>query len=296
MSETTDLMRRELVMAALDRRIAAGADSLTREEISAFPVEGLGSVRLIDTSKGIWNPKELDATLTILSSPDGPYGDEELSPGVWIYHYRAGSKDGDNRKLRRAFELQVPLIMWRKIATAVFVPVYPVYVTGDDERSRTFTVALGEIRYLGPPETMTADARRYAEQIVQRRLHQPEFRGRVLRAYERHCTVCKLESVQLLDAAHIVGDTHALGEATVRNGLAMCKIHHAAYDANLLGISPDKIVHINRELLETIDGPMLEHGLKDMHLKPLMWSPSARADQPDRERLALRFEEFTAAS
>jgi predicted restriction endonuclease len=34
----------------------------------------------------------------------------------------------------------------------------------------------------------------------------------------------------LLDAAHIILDTEPQGEPTVRNGLALCKIHHAAYD------------------------------------------------------------------
>ena len=234
-------------------------------------------------------------TLAILSSPDGPYGDTEIAPGVWAYHYRAGSTDGDNRKLRRAYELQVPLIMWRKIANGVFMPVFPVYVTADDTAQRLFTITLDEIRHLGDPVTMSPDVRRYAQDIVNRRLHQPEFRGRVLRAYERHCTVCKLDRPQLIDAAHIVPDGHPLGDPIVRNGLALCKIHHAAYDANILGISPDSIVHINEEVMQVIDGPMLEHGLKDMNGQTLLWSPQRSEDHPDRDRLALRFDEFRAS-
>lgn len=231
-----DLVARERIMQALRVRLATGVESLTREEISAFRVEGATPVRLIDQSRGIWNPREFEATLSILSSPDGPYGDAEIAPGVWVYHYRAGSSDGDNRKLRRAYELQVPLIMWRKITTGVYVPVFPVFVTQDDPNGRLFTITLDEIRYLGDPGAFTPDVRRYAEQIVKRRLHQPEFRGRVLHAYERHCTVCRLDRPQLLDAAHIVPDSQETGHALVTNGLALCKIHHAAYDANILGI------------------------------------------------------------
>lgn len=279
-------------MQALRVRLATGVESLTREEISAFRVEGATPVRLIDQSRGIWNPREFEATLSILSSPDGPYGDAEIAPGVWVYHYRAGSSDGDNRKLRRAYELQVPLIMWRKITTGVYVPVFPVFVTQDDPNGRLFTITLDEIRYLGDPGAFTPDVRRYAEQIVKRRLHQPEFRGRVLHAYERHCTVCRLDRPQLLDAAHIVPDSQETGHALVTNGLALCKIHHAAYDANILGIDPDSVVHIKPEVLESQDGPMLEHGIKNMHHQRLLWSPRRTGDRPDRDRLALRYEEF----
>ncbi|HEY5334497.1 MAG TPA: HNH endonuclease [Mycobacteriales bacterium] len=185
--------------------------------------------------------------------------------------------------------------MWRKIANGVFMPVFPVYVTADDTAQRLFTITLDEIRHLGDPVTMSPDVRRYAQDIVNRRLHQPEFRGRVLRAYERHCTVCKLDRPQLIDAAHIVPDGHPLGDPIVRNGLALCKIHHAAYDANILGISPDSIVHINEEVMQVIDGPMLEHGLKDMNGQTLLWSPQRSEDHPDRDRLALRFDEFRAS-
>lgn len=292
MALADDLSARERIMQSLAERMATGVESLTRAEIEAFPINGGATMRLIDASRGIWNPRTFDATLAILSSPEGPYGDEEVAPGVWAYHYRVGSVDGDNRKLRRAFELQVPVIMWRKITKGVFVPIFPVYVTEDDPESRLFTITLDEIRYLGDPRSFTPDVRRYAEQIVKRRLHQPEFRGRILHAYERHCTVCRLDRPQLLDAAHIVPDSHESGQAVIQNGLALCKIHHAAYDANILGIDPDSVVHINADVLELKDGPMLEHGLKDMHHQRVLWAPRRKADLPDPDRLAFRFEEF----
>ena len=56
--------------------------------------------------------------------------------------------------------------------------------------------------------------------------------------------------------AHIVPDTEQLGIPTTPNGLALCKIHHAAYDQNMLGVSPDYRVVINREVLAEVDGPM----------------------------------------
>ncbi|MBM4721547.1 hypothetical protein GS449_26925 [Rhodococcus hoagii] len=55
------------------------------------------------------------------------------------------------------------------------------------------------------------------------------FRATVMRAYETRCAVCALAHGELLDAAHIVPDGDEMGIASVRNGMALCKIHHAAY-------------------------------------------------------------------
>jgi hypothetical protein len=52
------------------------------------------------------------------------------------------------------------------------------------------------------------------------------------------------------------------GQPVVTNGLPLSKIHHAAFDANLIGIEPDYRVHVSDRLLEIHDGPFLELGLK----------------------------------
>jgi putative restriction endonuclease len=232
------------------------------------------------------------ATLSIVSSPDGPYQDREVEGGLFHYDYRAGSIEGDNTKLRRAAELGLPLILLRKIAAGVYVPVFPVDVVDDDRAARQFIIALDDsVRFMPKPAEWTEDQRRYAERMVRQRLHQPEFRGRVIRAYATRCTVCSLRHGELLDAAHIVADADERGLPVVTNGLSLCKIHHGAYDAQLLGISPDYRVHIDRDLLVEVDGPMLKHGLQAMHGKTLEL-PGRRSDWPDRDRLAARFERF----
>ena len=48
----------------------------------------------------------------------------------------------------------------------------------------------------------------------------------------------------------------------VSNGLPLTKIHHAAFDAQLIGIDPDSRIHVSERLLEIHDGPFLELGLK----------------------------------
>lgn len=265
---------------------------VTREQLTHFHIAPGQTRRLIDASRGIWNPRDLNATLSIMSSPDGPYDDREVHGGLFRYSYRAGSTGGDNTKLRRANELDLPIILLRKIATSVYVPIFPVYVLADDKHEREFVFALDEsLRFLADPLNPTLDERRYAQQVVRRRLHQPEFRARVVRAYEARCAICSLEVGELLDAAHIVPDTHELGQPVVQNGLSLCKIHHAAYDRNLLGVTSDLEIRLNAALLDMIDGPMLRHGLQEMHGRHLRL-PRHRADHPDPQRIDLRFHDF----
>lgn len=81
----------------------------------------------------------------------------------------------------------------------------------------------------------------------------------------------------------------------VRNGMALCKIHHAAYDRHILGVRPDLIVEIRADLLAEIDGPMLRYGLQERHRQPLMAVPRSRAERPDPELLAVSYATFRAA-
>lgn len=295
MSELEHVLRQRIMDALAERAVRNGG-VVTRTELGSFDIGEGQTRRLIDAGgAGIWNPRDLDGTLTIVSSPDGPYNDEEIEGGLLRYDYRAGSDAGQNTKLRRAMDLGLPLILLRKIKPGVLVPVFPVYVTYDDQSHRQFLVALDEsLRFLVDPLHPSEPERRYAQRVVRQRLHQPEFRARVIQAYSRRCAVCDLRHPELLDASHIVEDRDEAGLPVVSNGLSLCKIHHTAYDRDLLGISPDRIVHLNRDLLEEIDGPMLRHGLQEMHGREIS-IPSAQTEHPDPARLELRFQRFLTA-
>jgi putative restriction endonuclease len=80
----------------------------------------------------------------------------------------------------------------------------------------------------------------------------------------------------------------------VSNGLALCSIHHRAYDHDLIAISPDYEVRVSTRLLQDDDGPMLDL-LKTFDRRPIL-VPRRTAWKPDRERLATRFERFLAAA
>ncbi|WP_030512970.1 HNH endonuclease [Nocardia sp. NRRL WC-3656] len=295
---TSDVERqlRQMVFDHLNKAIEARGDrAFTRQELNSFWV-GDRHRRLIDVAKGIWNPRDLLATLAIVSDPTGRrYADQEISDSLLSYDYQQDAVEGDNTKLRRALDLGLPLILFRKIRPSVYMPVFPVYVIADDRPNRRFLIAIDEeIRRFDDPFDLKPDERRYVDRVTKQRLHQPEFRSRVLTAYKNQCAVCSLKRIKLLDAAHITADGHPNGTATVDNGLTLCKIHHAAYDVNYLGISPDYLVHINSDLLNETDGPMLKHGLQEMHRRPLT-VPAHRDERPSKERLAERFAAFRAA-
>ncbi|MFM7029796.1 MAG: HNH endonuclease, partial [Micrococcales bacterium] len=65
-------------------------------------------------------------------------------------------------------------------------------------------------------------------------------------------------------------------------------------DRNFMGISPDFVVKINRALLEEVDGPMLKHGLQEMHDSRIQL-PTRDAEKPNRDFLRNRFDEFLTA-
>jgi putative restriction endonuclease len=135
--------------------------------------------------------------------------------------------------------------------------------------------------------------RAYITREMKQRLFQSAFRDIVLHAYEDQCAFCQLRHKELLDAAHIIPDSHVDGKPTVNNGMSLCKIHHAAFDANIVGIRPDHIIQVNEQVLQEVDGPMLKYGIQQMHNKPIIL-PKGQNEWPDEEKLKVRYEQFIA--
>ncbi len=260
-----------------------------------FPFRGR-RVPFLNYQKGIYRAavQRGPAALSIQTSASSPYADEETDDG-FFYDYRAGSVDQpDNRALRAAAALGVPIIYFVAVRPGWYRALYPYFVAQDLPRQGRVLVAPGRlVGSLEEPEpVLLADAaeRRYVIRETKVRLHQGRFRGAVLLAYRDQCTICQLKEIRLLDAAHIEPDTSPSGAPLVANGLSMCTIHHRAFDQNLVGVSPDYAVRVSHRLLEDNDGPMLEvlkaFDGQAIHL------PVRRAHYPDRERLAARFEQF----
>lgn len=258
---------------------------------------------LIDRGRGIRKPLGWSTALSILTVfPKGgvrPYEDATGADGLQRYKLRRDQLGtAENESLRNAVRLEVPIIWFVGVATAQFNVVAPVYLIAEEPSEAQFVMALttGQLG-VEVDSPVEAALRRYLYAETKRRLHQPVFASQVMLAYESRCAVCSLHHRELLDAAHIVPDSVAgpLGDPVVANGLALCKIHHAAYDKNILGIRPDHVIEIRHQLLDENDGPMLRHGLQHHHGRKLMQLPTKRTERPDPERLAFRYQQFKIA-
>lgn len=268
---------------------------------------GSEDVPVWNPQQGIFKPKVLGrdgAALTIQTSAESPYEDtHDPAAGHFIYKYR-GTDPGhaDNVAMRKAMAAQRPLLYLVAVDPGVYDAIFPVYIVGDDPGLLQFTLVADEAQALIGVASTAADAdpiltharRGYVTRAVMQRLHQQHFRRIVLHAYREQCAICRLRHTELLDAAHILEDRDPRGEPLISNGLGLCKIHHSAYDANIVGIDPDTRVHVRQDILEEIDGPMLQYGLQAVHNARLIL-PRRPEHQPNRDFLAERFDRFRAA-
>jgi putative restriction endonuclease len=253
---------------------------------------------------GIWFPQGFSIPLSITTALNGPYPlDQVGEDGLLTYAYRGKDPNHrDNRGLREACRTRTPLIYFNEVRNHHFQAIWPLIILEDDPESLLVRAAMDPAYANLQPEADPAaialsplDLRRYAWAETRQRLHQGAFRDIVIAAYGCRCTICRLGHTELLDAAHIIPDTDVRGTPIVQNGLSLCKIHHAAYDIDILGISPDCAVHISRKVLEERDGPMLRHGLQELDGTRIIL-PARSIDRPDPDRLALRFERWQTAS
>ncbi len=107
--------------------------------------------------------------------------------------------------------------------------------------------------------------------------------------------MCSLRHPELLDAAHILPDSDPGGEPVTSNGLSLCKLHHAAFDRNVVGIRPDLVIEVRQDILDEIDGPMLRHGLQELHGRELRVIPRHQSERPGVVYLDERYHRFLAA-
>ncbi len=274
-------------------------DVLPREILArGFELDGV-RVPLLGP-QGIFKPRVMALPLSITTAPRGPYDDAFGADGLLEYRYRGtDAHHRDNVGLREALDRRLPLVYFHGIVPGKYVAAWPVFIVGDRLEALTFSVAVDDADHVGlgleaPLEVHDSDAdgrRRYITSIVRQRLHQRTFRERVLAAYRSECAFCRFRHEELLDAAHIIPDVDPAGEPRVTNGLALCKLHHAAFDRGFLGVRPDYVLQVRPDLLEEEDGPTLVHSIQSLHATRIHL-PRHRAHWPARERLAERYGEF----
>ncbi len=101
------------------------------------------------------------------------------------------------------------------------------------------------------------------------RARDPDFKKDVLKAYAERCAVCEFSvrlegTVLAVDAAHIHWHS-CKGPDWVRNGLALCSLHHRLFDRGAFGLDDSLVIRVSartegpgwRESLGRFDGAVL---------------------------------------
>ncbi|MYJ54318.1 MAG: HNH endonuclease [Nitrospira sp. SB0672_bin_25] len=297
-------------MAAFEhvRRLSELHDHLTDKELRpGFNFQG-ERIPLVNPQRGIFKPRQMRYLLSIRTVFPRPgarvWYDDQLEAHRQIFEsdeavdYAFMGQDpnaADNQWLREAFKSQIPVIYFLGVAPSCYQAMIPTYIGGWDGNALKAKIIFGipgQHELFAPSSVVD---RSYALRLTKQRLHQNSFREAVITAYSGRCAISGLPEQRLLDAAHIISDTNELmGQPVVTNGLALSKIHHAAFDKHLIGIDPDYRLHVSERLLDQHDGPMLE-ALKQLEGE-ILHLPSRERDCPDRDRLALRFERFRAVA
>jgi putative restriction endonuclease len=302
---TADLEIRRSVFEWLTSQREAHGEAISREALANFSLNGR-SIPLVGPS-GIWRPAACELPISVVTIMNGPYTDSfDDRTGTLLYSYR-GTDPGhrDNVGVRRAMAESVPLVYFHAVRAGLYVAAYPTFVVKDDPGHLAFTLQVDdasvslqpnvEADYLIVDDVRAEVRRAYVTRTVHRRIHQAAFRDRVVRAYQERCALCRLRHSQLLDAAHITPDSDPEGLPLVSNGVALCKLHHAAFDSFFFTIRPDYRIEVRPSILAESDGPMLIVGLQEIHNAKISL-PYRSRDWPDPERLQRRYEVFLGAA
>ena len=130
--------------------------------------------------------------------------------------------------------------------------------------------------------------RRTAVTSVVRALRASDFKARVLTAYDHRCAVCSLQ-LDLVDAAHIVPVAHEKSTDETCNGLALCALHHRAFDHVLVSVDNQYRVVTNQAEMNRLVEIGHDGGANDFlaRLRPLINLPPAINDRPHIKYLQL---------
>lgn len=289
------LLRNDIFLWLDEQMRERGGMEIHHTALKAYKYQG-ERMPLIDTSRGLRNPEKLSSTLSVRTTVKGHKKYEDFHDGEWVT-YSFPETDGlELAKLRRAFDRQDPIIYFEPIREGFYLPYFPVYISEFDTVARVIRFSIDtEVGVSAISDTvedpMKSVPKSYTMTQTRRRVHQPLFRIRVLSAYSVRCAVCGIERAELLDAAHIIPDSYEHGVPEVSNGLALCKLHHAAYDRNLVGITGGYKIQLSKRVeLSSPTGVMLA-----IPMERTIHVPRSLTLKPRPELLDERYSEFVAA-
>jgi putative restriction endonuclease len=149
--------------------------------------------------------------------------------------------------------------------------------------------AAADMSLLNKLDTLTekqiAAVKSHERQIVlsqiARKYRESNFRKRVLGAYEHRCAACVFQ-LELIDAAHIIPVAAPTSTDETKNGIALCKLHHTAFDRNLLSFDERYKIEVSNTEVARLTAANLVGGLKEFkkHLRTAIMLPNDQRDYP----------------
>lgn len=173
---------------------------------------------------------------------------------------------------------------WEPAAVAQVVDSMRRYIAAPEDL-RTDAVAPAPV----PADAERARLRERATREILQPIRDSRFSKAVRKAYGHRCAACDIQ-LELIEAAHIdpVEDLESVDETS--NGIALCALHHLAYDSTLIDILPTGMIIINearvRELREKIRADGLDNFRKG--LRAAIRFPESERDRPGAEHFTRR--------
>jgi putative restriction endonuclease len=113
-------------------------------------------------------------------------------------------------------------------------------------------------------------------------LRASDFSRRVLTAYDHRCAMCDVQ-LRLLQGAHIlpVGEIGSTDDTA--NGIALCALHHLAYDHSLVTFDKGFKTHVNAGMISSLKAEHMAGGLNKFRgaIRPIISAPPSKGDRPN---------------
>jgi len=116
---------------------------------------------------------------------------------------------------------------------------------------------------------------------IRKKVRAQDFRKRVLSAYENRCAMCGVQ-LRLIEAAHILPVAAPESTDETRNGIALCSLHHTAYDRNLVSFAEDYRIEVSHAESVELRNAGFAEGIETFQaaLQPKIILPASASNYP----------------
>ncbi len=139
----------------------------------------------------------------------------------------------------------------------------------------------------GEIDSGVAEKRKRALVSTWKAVRANDFSRRVLTVYSHRCAMCGVQ-LRLIEGAHILPVGEKGSTDRTSNGVALCALHHKAYDQSLVTFDKDFKTHVNEPMVVALKTENKAAGLSRFRsaLRPILISPPAKSDRPNPKYVA----------